>query len=95
MARRMLFVDFIWFPEQATIALGNADVMCLLWGRAETSSTSGNRLWLVTSATITIFSQYNCSWPPCQLMVDVGQNVLREVFITQKVGLRNHITLCS
>lgn len=29
-ASKMLFVDFIWFPEQATIALGNADVMCLL-----------------------------------------------------------------
>jgi hypothetical protein len=28
--KQRLCVDFIWFPEQGPIALGNADVMCLL-----------------------------------------------------------------
>ena len=27
---KMLFVDFIWFPEQVPTALGDSDVMCLL-----------------------------------------------------------------
>lgn len=45
-ARKMLFVDFTWFPEQVPTALGAADVMCLLYGRAETLSTSTNRLCL-------------------------------------------------
>jgi hypothetical protein len=29
-ASKMLFVDFIWFPEQAPTAFGDADVMRLL-----------------------------------------------------------------
>lgn len=34
-ASKMFFVDFVWFPEQAPIALGYADVTCLLEGRVE------------------------------------------------------------
>jgi hypothetical protein len=33
-ASEMLFVDFIWFPEQAPIPLGKTDVMCLPQERA-------------------------------------------------------------
>ena len=88
----MFFVDFIWFPEQSTYCSWR----CLcgvspLKKRWKLKHFNVQTL-PVTSATITGFSQHNCSWQPFQLMVDVEQNVLWEVIESR---FEEHITLCS